>query len=94
MTEILIGPDIAIELALLRQEDLQGHPLLRQTGHPIIIPTLVAPLLQLVIEGLHLVTPCGLMGPGTAFAKCTEKTRRRHGQIQPTRGVSHDACLT
>ena len=32
MTEILIGPDIAVELALLRQEDLSGHPLLCQSG--------------------------------------------------------------
>lgn len=34
MTEILIGPDIAVELALLSEEDLQSHPLLRQHGRP------------------------------------------------------------
>ena len=34
MTEILIGPDIAVELALLSEEDLQFHPLLCQYGRP------------------------------------------------------------
>lgn len=32
MTEVLIGPDVAVELALLPEEQLAGHPLLTQPG--------------------------------------------------------------